>query len=404
MIGERFGLDRLLAASGSDLDRVADGLDVALDAGLVRPDGNAFRFGHALIREAVLAGCGPVRRRRLHAQVAAAGGGDPVDSAFHLWAGRPFTDPTETVAACTAAAALAERDLAHDTAAEWWQRAIDVAEQAADRTSQLTGRRRRELRLASAAALTRAGRVAEAQPRLAETIEDSLAVGALDVAVAAARLLTATGGNWVWVAYGTHPARLVGALERTLAALPPTAVGDRVGVLGALAIGYTYSDPDRAVRLVDQSLALARASGRSALVIEALACWMFGHWRPGEDRAILAATTELVELAAHNERPAIEALARIRRANALIALCDFGGAEADLSRAEDWAQRSREPLFLAQLTAVARDARRAARGLRPGAAADRHGTPHDGARRLPAGGHGDGLVTGVPGPRAGSRR
>ena len=125
--GQRFDVPLLQrAGAGPDDDALADALEAAEAAHLVRAEGpGRMAFAHALVRESLLADLPELRRSRLHARLAAAlTTGDPFERAHHLVAGLPFTDTATTVAACAEAAEQAAREHAHENAARWWERAL----------------------------------------------------------------------------------------------------------------------------------------------------------------------------------------------------------------------------------------------------------------------------------------
>jgi transcriptional regulator with XRE-family HTH domain len=72
VVGQEIPLPLLVAVSGAGEDATLDALEAAGAAHLVAPtpDGQAVRFAHALIREALYAGLSPPRRAQLHRRVA----------------------------------------------------------------------------------------------------------------------------------------------------------------------------------------------------------------------------------------------------------------------------------------------------------------------------------------------
>jgi len=103
---------------------------------VVSPDearAGAYRFVHTLIRDAVEEQLAPSRRARLHARVFTAlrdtGWGQPSDLAHHAAAGRPAVSDEAAGAAARSAAEAADRLLAWEDAAAWWQLASTLAAQ-----------------------------------------------------------------------------------------------------------------------------------------------------------------------------------------------------------------------------------------------------------------------------------
>ena len=126
VLGERVDLHLLLRAADPELTAAADALDGLMAAGLLVADGLTLAFSHAVVRETLLAELSVVERRRLHAQVASAGPVDVFERAHHLVEGRPLTDAAAAEQACREAAERAERNRTYASAAQWWQRALDV--------------------------------------------------------------------------------------------------------------------------------------------------------------------------------------------------------------------------------------------------------------------------------------
>ena len=127
VLGERVDLHLLLRAADPELTAAADALDELMAAGLLVADGPTLAFSHAVVRETLLAELSVVERRRLHAQVASAWPVDVFERAHHLVEGRPLTDAAAAEQACREAAERAERNRTYASAAQWWQRALDVA-------------------------------------------------------------------------------------------------------------------------------------------------------------------------------------------------------------------------------------------------------------------------------------
>ena len=79
VVGREFDLDVVAAVSGLDGDAALDAVEAALLSGLVVEDTavGRFRFGHALVREAIYYEVSGLRRARMHARVAEALAGRP---------------------------------------------------------------------------------------------------------------------------------------------------------------------------------------------------------------------------------------------------------------------------------------------------------------------------------------
>lgn len=134
VLGRDFEYPPLAAALRVSPARAVAALDPAVNARLVSPDGaraGAYRFAHTLIRDAVEEQLAPSRRARLHARVFTAlrdtGWGQPSDLAHHAVQGRPIISDEVADDAARSAAEAADRLLAWEAAAAWWQMAITLA-------------------------------------------------------------------------------------------------------------------------------------------------------------------------------------------------------------------------------------------------------------------------------------
>ncbi len=250
--------------------------------------------------------------------------------------------------ACAAAAARAGLDHAHETAARWWERALEVLD--ADPAGQPG--LRQELLLRAGGSLARSGAWADAQRLLGEAIGAALDRGDPATAATAADQLVLTAGLWFPVEYETHPEELVQRLEAVV-----TSAGDdvsvRVRALAALAT-YCHYGPDRGrgLRESARALELARRSGRADLLVAALLGRLQAAWVPGHEDALADAAEELLGLVDEDERPEVVVLALARRGVTRLVQGDVDGDGEDLARAWDVAERAGLPLVQAQLVTL----------------------------------------------------
>jgi len=136
VLGDEFGrmfpvIARML---GTDVSALAETVEEAVSAGMLREDGESYRFAHALIRDAVLDELPLPRRQRLHlaaaraTEEAHARNLDPWLSAIavqYRLAG-PFTDGARAIAFALRAGEAAERALAYDEAMAHWDAALQL--------------------------------------------------------------------------------------------------------------------------------------------------------------------------------------------------------------------------------------------------------------------------------------
>ncbi|MCB0997722.1 MAG: AAA family ATPase [Acidimicrobiales bacterium] len=133
VLGERCSARTVMAASERDPDACLDALDAAIVTRILVPEPQGFRFAHALVRDAVLAGLPALRLARLHQRAAdamSAVHGDAADVAepiaHHRLAASSFADPVTVARAAVRASDVARWRNALDTA-EWFvERALSV--------------------------------------------------------------------------------------------------------------------------------------------------------------------------------------------------------------------------------------------------------------------------------------
>ncbi|MGD9998148.1 MAG: BTAD domain-containing putative transcriptional regulator [Ilumatobacteraceae bacterium] len=137
VLGERFDLRTAMAASERDPDSCLDALDAAIVTRILVPDGDGFRFAHALVRDAVLAELSALRLARLHhraAEAILATRGDGPDEAepiaYHRLAAAALTDPVEVARAAVRASDVARWRSALDTADWFADQALDALSRA----------------------------------------------------------------------------------------------------------------------------------------------------------------------------------------------------------------------------------------------------------------------------------
>jgi DNA-binding CsgD family transcriptional regulator/energy-coupling factor transporter ATP-binding protein EcfA2 len=135
VLGDEFDLSILIAANENDLPGTMAFLDATTALGLVEPvDPHIGRycFVHALTRQAVLDRAPPSRLTRLHALAGEALEGLPASNALaprlahHFLAAHFLGYQDRAVRYCREAGRLAERSLAFEDAAAWFQRAASL--------------------------------------------------------------------------------------------------------------------------------------------------------------------------------------------------------------------------------------------------------------------------------------
>lgn len=275
VLGDEVDLGLLAATTGQSRDDVADRLDEAADEHVLiaSPHGPGYAFAHGLLREEVLARLPPSRRRRLHAAAAAAlaGGadGDRVSRrAGHLVAALPASDPGEVVAACRAAALIAEDRRASEDAADWWAQALRAFDA---QVGEAPDDDRDALLVAHVAALTRAGRGQTVIDVADAALQDAARAGRVTTVGRLCSSLLRSHGAWPWPwPILRDPSSVV---ER-LGALEPFVADDadaHARLLAALGVGFAYHpDPRPADELTARAIARAENAAESGARLDAL--------------------------------------------------------------------------------------------------------------------------------------
>jgi DNA-binding SARP family transcriptional activator len=287
--GDDFALVDVAAAAGASHEALAERLDVAVRAGLLDESGAAgrYRFAHALIREAVLAGMTATRRALLHRRMGEVLEGLPAPArerrlpelARHLLGAGALVDPSVAAETALAAALAALRGLAYEDAADLLERAL-----AGDPDE----RGRVELLLALGDARRRSGAGEAADEAFRRAAEAARALGDGDLLGRAA-----LGRAGLAVSVGAVRREVRSLLEEALAAAP----GDsalRPGLLARLAIEVYYERPvDLRERLSAEALSAGRRAGGPALR-EALGARHVALWSPAHTEERLAIADELI--------------------------------------------------------------------------------------------------------------
>jgi DNA-binding SARP family transcriptional activator len=300
--GEDFALVDVAAAAEERDEVVAGRLDLAVAAGLIDESAvpGRYRFAHALVREAVIAGMSATRRALLHRRMGEVLQSLPDEArerrlpelARHLLDARPLVDASAAADAALGAARQAMRGLAYEDAADLLERALDGDLGERDPA-------RAEILLALGDARVRSGDGPAAGERFREAARAARVLG--DGALLARAALGAAG---LAVSVGPVRPEVRTLLEEALAG-----VGEgsplRPRLLARLAIELYYEPPVEArERLSAEALAAGRAAGGAAL-LEALGARHVALWSPAHTEERLAIADELVaEARAADDREA----------------------------------------------------------------------------------------------------
>lgn len=377
VIGDVVDLPALAATLGMDADVVAEALDEAADEHVLVPsqDTAGYAFAHGLLRDELLAGLPGMRRRRLHARVAATLAGRDDDSvsrrAQHLVAALGVVEAGEVVEACVAAARVAEARWSSEVAAEWWAEALRVhdlqpggaeprwndgpaaawwAEARRGAAATADGRDLRDaLLVAQVAALARAGRGQTVLDVLDAALLDAARAGRASTVGRLASSLLRSAGAWPWPTYGDDPGPL---LER-LQSLEPFVADDpaaHASLLAAAAIGRCY-DPDPAVpeRLSARALEIAERLGDEDAIADALLGRLLTYSGVAAHADELVVLAERLTAMTHREARLDAAIARAIASMARMSLGDVAGAAEDVRLAAAESDLLQLPVVRVQL-------------------------------------------------------
>jgi len=290
ILGRDFDYPPLAAAMRVSPAGAVAALDPAVHARLVCPDGaraGAYRFVHTLIRDAVEEQLAPSRRAHLHARVFAAlrdvGWGQPADLAHHAVQARPEVSDEVAADAARSAAEAADRLLAWEDAATWWQMAVTLTPRHHVDTG-LQMRLGRSLLLAGRVEAARA--CFEAAAAEADRTGDAITLAASALAV----------GDTVAEVAADH--NLVGLLDRARRC-PDVPAGQRARLLARWAIA-TYWQPggqDQSRRASLDAVQLAEQADDTEALGAALIARQFTLRGPDFLDERLAAGTAVLDIA-----------------------------------------------------------------------------------------------------------
>jgi DNA-binding SARP family transcriptional activator len=291
--GEDFELADVAAACALSDDLLADGLDAAVRAGLVEESTvpGRYRFAHALVREAVLAGLTATRRALLHRRMAEVLEALPDDRrerritelARHLLDARPMVDGRKTAKVALRAAEQVKRRLAYEDAAVLLERAAGELDE--------RDRLQVELLLALGDARLRSGEARYAEGCFREAADLARALGDHDLL---ARAALGTAGLTVSVGPVRDGVRAL--LEEALGGVAASSAF-RPLLLARLAIEVYYARPATLREgLSAEAVAAGRRAGGRAL-LEALGARHVALWSPDHVEERLTIADELVAAA-----------------------------------------------------------------------------------------------------------
>jgi len=295
VLGRDFEYPPLAAALQVSPAAAVKALDPAVNAKLICPEesrSGAYRFVHALIRDAVEEQLAPSRRAELHARAFTAlrdtGWGQVSDLAHHAVQARPGVSDETASAAARAAAEAADRLLAWEDAATWWRTAITL--------TQRRGRLDTDLEMRLARSLLLAGQVDQARTHFEAAAEQAARTGdGVGLAVGAL-----AAGDTVAEVAADH--RLVALLDRALRhpGVPP-ALRARLVARRAIATYWQPGGQDESRRTSSEAVTLAEQAGDTEALGAALIARQFTLRGPGFLDERLAAGLAVLDIATRRD-------------------------------------------------------------------------------------------------------
>jgi class 3 adenylate cyclase/tetratricopeptide (TPR) repeat protein len=301
VVGLEFDPAVVAAAGGMGEDDLLAAVEEAAAARLVAEVPGAAprnRFSHALVRATLYDELSAGRRVTFHRKVAEAieaVHGQKLDEHLpalaHHWAraSAPAAEAGKAIDYATRAGDRALAQLAHDEAVAYYRQALDLLEASgapADNPQRL------ELFIALGEAQRRAG-----DPAYRETLLSAahLAQQRADAGALARAALANTRGA-LYSTAGKVDQDRVAALEAALGAIGDGDSRMRARLLANLGLELTWADRERARRLSDDALELARRLGDPGTLVEVLSARYYSITAPDNQAERLESTGELVSL------------------------------------------------------------------------------------------------------------
>jgi tetratricopeptide (TPR) repeat protein len=346
LFGREFRPQVVARAGGGPVEVVLTHLDEAVAARIVTSPGERrkYRFAHSLFAETLVEGFGEARRVALHCQAASALAADAnVDGlvpeiAHHWFAAGPSGEPAEAIEWARRAAERAAAVLAHENAAEWYERAQEALAWSEHQDPLL----RAELLLGLGYARKRSGAGVEAKA----AFEKAAAIGR---AAHSPELLTrAALGYAPVVNWGDQPAPdppLVALFEEAITAWQGRDSHLHAQALARLGIALIFGDRERRATLLVEAVAMARRVNDAATMRYTLTVLLSGYNQRSDVDGRLALATELVRLA--DPARDLEALAtgRLWRAVHLAEVGDVVGADTEIAVLAHLADELQQPVW-----------------------------------------------------------
>lgn len=286
--GTQVDVPLVAAAAGRGVEDVIDALEHAEQLDILRPatDG-AWRFRHALLRDAVVAGLDDVGRSRAHLAIADALPAQQIEAiAHHRSSAVPLGDAVAAARSCGVAAERALEHLAYEDSVAWCRRALELVP-ASDPT----------LRVDLLIKLRRALFASAAFEQVDEVGAEALALARADgdpdrIAEAALACLNETSYETPWP--------VIADLASVEPRVSTPALRARVLAGRAYALQWEPMRREEAIAIIDRAVDIARGAGDAAVLVDVLRLARYMKWNTrfdddgetAEELAIVASTLD----------------------------------------------------------------------------------------------------------------
>jgi len=349
VVGRSFDVELLARLGEVNAERLGDELDQALGARILeeeRGDPGRMRFSHGLIREALYESVPAGERARRHDEIGRALESLPVRSgsrrlaelAYHFAAAAGRADLGQALDYAIRAGDEALGRIAHEEAAEHYQRALALLDTHLD--ADATRRCELLLKLGEAQSLSMPTEIFHATFREAARIAESIGSAELF-----ARAVFGYGGPFAAFGIGRVDRTLLDLCERALGMLPDEDGAVRAQLLARLAEELNFSAEDvRRETLAREAIAMARRLGDRRVLAEVLVRCQLATARPDNVEERLAMVEEIIRLSLDAEDLWLEQQARAWAFTHRLEIGDADGARRELEACERAVRRSPTPL------------------------------------------------------------
>lgn len=319
-----------------------EALAAAIRSGLLVELGpQRYRFGHALVREAIYGELGSKERATLHYRVATTLAkrsprpGDHARLAHHFHAALPAGEAEPAVHHARAAGQEAMAALAYEEAVGLFQQALS----ALHHTTGETTPQRCELLLSLGAALVTAGDLGRAQPVLVQATEHARRCGDAELLGRAALLRTKH------LEFQTVDHQAIALLEEAAGALEGADSSTLAQVYAQLGFARQHGEPERMAAAADRAIEVAHRCGDRAALAAAMSMRLYTQWGRHEPRSALSDAEELTRLVEQTDDAELTVTACMWRFTFSLELGEPAGAQAALDRVTELAERSHQPIL-----------------------------------------------------------